>query len=119
MDRLGTRGLGICFTLIFFHCVFRGERRLSHRERDFSPRAARLRDRRVSIAWGPWLGAWARRLLFGVLDCQRVAYTRLGWGYLGGRQGSCWPEPCAEHFIGVEAAGKSLEAISAPLQSAK
>jgi hypothetical protein len=54
-------------------------------------------------------------LLFGVLIASNSRWN-VGLGYLAGGLLMLAGAVC-EHFIGIEAAGKSLESISAPLQS--
>ena len=113
---LGARGLGICFTVIFFVASSAASAAYLTVSEIF-PLEIRAFAIAVFYALGTLTGGVGAPLLFGVLIASG-SRTRVGVGYLVGAvlmlAGAVF-----EHFIGVEAAGKSLESVSAPLQSAK
>jgi MFS family permease len=113
---LGARGLGICFTLIFFIASSAASAAYLTVSEIF-PLEIRAFAIAVFYALGTLTGGVGAPLLFGVLIASG-SRTRVGLGYLAGALLMLAGAVC-EHFIGVEAAGKSLESVSAPLQSAK
>jgi MFS family permease len=113
---LGARGLGVCFTLIFFIASSAASAAYLTVSEIF-PLEIRAFAIAVFYALGTLTGGVGAPLLFGVLIASG-SRTRVGVGYLVGGLLMLAGAVC-EHFIGVEAAGKSLEAVSAPLQSAK
>ena len=113
---LGARGLGICFTLIFFIASSAASAAYLTVSEIF-PLEIRAFAIAVFYALGTLTGGVGAPLLFGVLIASG-SRTRVGLGYLAGGLLMLAGAVC-EHFIGVEAAGKSLESVSAPLQSAK
>jgi MFS family permease len=113
---LGARGLGICFTLIFFIASSAASAAYLTVSEIF-PLEIRAFAIDVFYALGTLTGGVGAPLLFGVLIASG-SRTRVGLGYLVGGLLMLAGAVC-EHFIGVEAAGKSLESVSAPLQSAK
>ena len=113
---LGARGLGICFTLIFFIASSAASAAYLTVSEIF-PLEIRAFAIAVFYALGTLTGGVGAPLLFGVLIASG-SRARVGVGYLVGGLLMLSGAVC-EHFIGVEAAGKSLESVSAPLQSAK
>jgi MFS family permease len=113
---LGTRGLGICFTLIFFIASSAASAAYLTVSEIF-PLELRAFAIAVFYSLGTLAGGVGAPLLFGVLIASG-SRTKVGMGYLVGGLLMLAGALC-EHFIGVEAAGKSLESISAPLQSAQ
>jgi MFS family permease len=113
---LGPRGLGICFTLIFFIASSAASAAYLTVSEIF-PLEIRAFAIAVFYSMGTLVGGVGAPLLFGFLIASH-SRTRVGMGYLLGALLMLAGAVC-EHFIGVEAAGKSLETISSPLQSAK
>ncbi len=111
---LGARGLGICFTLIFFVASSAASAAYLTVSEIF-PLEIRAFAIAVFYALGTLVGGVGAPLMFGVLIASG-SRQRVGLGYLVGGLLMLAGAVC-EHFIGVEAAGKSLESISAPLQS--
>ena len=111
---LGPLGVGICFTAIFFIASSAGSAAYLTVSELF-PLEIRAFAIAIFYAIGTLIGGVGAPLLFGVLiSTNSKAYVALGYGLgavlmLGGA--------ACEHFIGVEAAGKGLEAVSKPLQS--
>jgi len=113
---LGTRGLGICFTLIFFIASSAASAAYLTVSEIF-PLEIRAFAIAVFYSMGTLVGGVGAPLLFGFLIASH-SRTHVGMGYLLGALLMLAGAVC-EHMIGVEAAGKSLETISSPLQSAK
>jgi MFS family permease len=113
---LGPRGLGICFTLIFFVASSAASAAYLTVSEIF-PLEIRAFAIAVFYSLGTLVGGVGAPLLFGFLIASH-SRTDVGMGYLLGALLMLAGAVC-EHFIGVEAAGKSLESISSPLQSAK
>jgi MFS family permease len=113
---LGARGLGICFTLIFFVASSAASAAYLTVSEIF-PLEIRAFAIAVFYSMGTLVGGVGAPLLFGFLIASH-SRTHVGMGYLLGALLMLAGAVC-EHFIGVEAAGKSLETISSPLQSAK
>jgi MFS family permease len=113
---LGTRGLGICFTLIFFIASSAASAAYLTVSEIF-PLEIRAFAIAVFYSMGTLVGGVGAPLLFGFLIASH-SRTHVGMGYLLGALLMLAGAVC-EHIIGIEAAGKSLETISAPLQSAK
>jgi MFS family permease len=111
---LGARGMGICFTLIFFVASSAASAAYLTVSEIF-PLEIRAFAIAVFYALGTLVGGVGAPLMFGVLIASG-SRNRVGLGYLVGGLLMLAGAVC-EHFIGVEAAGKSLESISAPLQS--
>jgi MFS family permease len=111
---LGPRGLGICFTAIFFVASSAASAAYLTVSEIF-PLEIRAFAIAVFYALGTLAGGVGAPLLFGLLIATG-SRTNLGYGYLLGGLLMLAGAVC-EYFIGVEAAGKSLESISAPLQS--
>jgi MFS family permease len=112
---LGTRGLGICFTLIFFVASSAASAAYLTVSEIF-PLEIRAFAIAVFYSMGTLAGGVAAPLLFGFLIASG-SRSHVGLGYLIGGLLMLAGAVC-EYFIGVEAAGKSLETISSPLQSA-
>jgi MFS family permease len=113
---LGSRGLGICFSLIFFVASSAASAAYLTVSEIF-PLEIRAFAIAVFYSLGTLTGGVAAPLLFGVLIATG-SRMNVGLGYLLGGLLMLAGAVC-EHFIGVEAAGQSLESVSAPLQSAK
>jgi MFS family permease len=111
---LGARGMGICFTLIFFVASSAASAAYLTVSEIF-PLEIRAFAIAVFYALGTLVGGVGAPLLFGFLIASG-SRSHVGLGYLVGGLLMLAGAIC-EHFIGVEAAGKSLETISAPLQS--
>jgi MFS family permease len=111
---LGPRGLGICFTAIFFVASSAASAAYLTVSEIF-PLEIRAFAIAVFYALGTLAGGVGAPVLFGLLIATG-SRTNLGYGYLLGGLLMLAGAVC-EYFIGVEAAGKSLESISAPLQS--
>jgi MFS family permease len=111
---LGARGLGICFTVIFFVASSAASAAYLTVSEIF-PLEIRAFAIAVFYALGTLAGGVGAPLLFGILIATG-SRGNLAWGYLAGGLLMLSGAVC-EYFIGVEAAGKSLESISAPLQS--
>jgi MFS family permease len=111
---LGARGLGICFTVIFFVASSAASAAYLTVSEIF-PLEIRAFAIAVFYALGTLAGGVGAPLLFGILIATG-SRANLALGYLAGGLLMLAGAAC-EFFIGVEAAGKSLESISAPLQS--
>jgi MFS family permease len=111
---VGTRGMAICFSLIFFVASSAASAAYLTVSEIF-PLEIRAFAIAIFYALGTLVGGVGAPLLFGFLiETHSKLNVALGYG-LGAAlmiTGACF-----EHFIGVEAAGKSLESISKPLQS--
>jgi MFS family permease len=113
---IGARGLGICFTVIFFIASSAASAAYLTVSEIF-PLEIRAFAIAVFYSLGTLVGGVCAPLLFGFLIASG-SRTHVGLGYLVGGLLMIAGAVC-EYFIGVEAAGKSLEAISSPLQTAK
>jgi MFS family permease len=113
---LGARGLGICFTVIFFVASSAASAAYLTVSEIF-PLEIRAFAIAVFYSLGTLVGGVGAPLLFGFLIASG-SRDRVGVGYLIGGILMLAGAVC-EYFIGVEAAGKSLETVSSPLQSAK
>ena len=111
---LGARGLGICFTLIFFVASSAASAAYLTVSEIF-PLEMRAFAIAVFYSLGTLTGGVAAPILFGFLIASG-SRTHVGMGYLIGGLLMLAGAVC-EYFIGIEAAGKSLESIAAPLQS--
>ena len=111
---LGARGLGICFTIIFFVASSAASAAYLTVSEIF-PLEIRAFAIAVFYSLGTLTGGVGAPLLFGVLIASG-SRAHVGVGYLIGGLLMLAGAVC-EFFIGVEAAGKSLESVSAPLQS--
>jgi MFS family permease len=111
---LGLRGMGICFTLIFFVASSAASAAYLTVSEIF-PLEIRAFAIAVFYSLGTLAGGVGAPLLFGFLIASG-SRLNVGLGYVAGGLLMLAGGVC-EYFIGVEAAGKSLESISAPLQS--
>lgn len=111
---LGTRGMGIMFTIIFFIASSAASAAYLTVSEIF-PLEIRAFAIAIFYAMGTLVGGVGAPLLFGVLIASG-SRAHVSGGYLLGGMLMLAGAVC-EYFIGVEAAGKSLESISAPLQS--
>lgn len=111
---LGLRGMGICFTVIFFIASSAASAAYLTVSEIF-PLEIRAFAIAIFYALGTLAGGVGAPFLFGILIASG-SRTHVGFGYLVGGLLMLAGAVC-EYFIGVEAAGKSLESISAPLQS--
>ena len=111
---LGSRGLGICFTAIFFVASAAASAAYLTVSEIF-PLEIRAFAIAIFYALGTLIGGVGAPLLFGVL----IATGSKGHVAMGYGLGAALMLAAAvcEMAIGVEAAGKSLESISKPLQS--
>ena len=112
--RLGLHGLGICFTVIFFVASSAASAAYLTVSEIF-PLEIRAFAIAVFYAIGTLIGGVGAPALFGLLIASG-SKTHVAWGYALGAA-LMLIAAVTEFFIGVEAAGKSLEAISKPLQS--
>jgi len=112
---MGTRGLAICFSVIFFIASSAASAAYLTVSEIF-PLEIRAFAIAIFYSLGTLIGGVGAPILFGMLIATHSrANVAIGYGIgallmLGGA--------VCEHFLGVEAAGKSLESISKPLQSA-
>ena len=113
---IGARGMGICFTVIFFIASSAASAAYLTVSEIF-PLEIRAFAIAVFYSLGTLVGGVGAPLLFGFLIASG-SRINVGLGYLLGGLLMLAGAVC-EYFIGVEAAGKSLESISSPLQSAK
>ncbi len=113
---VGARGMGICFTVIFFIASSAASAAYLTVSEIF-PLEIRAFAIAVFYSMGTLVGGVGAPLLFGFLIASG-SRVHVGLGYLLGGLLMLAGAVC-EYFIGVEAAGKSLETISSPLQSAK
>jgi MFS family permease len=111
---LAARGLGIWFTCIFFVASSAASAAYLTVSEIF-PLEIRAFAIAIFYAIGTLLGGVGAPLLFGYLIATG-SRTNVAMGYGLGAALMLAGAIC-EHFIGVEAAGKSLESISKPLQS--
>ena len=111
---IGLRGMAICFSVIFFIASSAASAAYLTVSEIF-PLEIRAFAIAIFYSLGTLLGGVGAPILFGVLihtgskPTVAMGYALGGLLMLGG--GIC------EHFLGVEAAGKSLESVSKPLQS--
>jgi MFS family permease len=114
MGHLGPKGLGICFSIIFFIASSAASAAYLTVSEIF-PLELRAFAIAVFYALGTLVGGVGAPLLFGVLI---QSHSRI-WLALGYGLGALLMIVAAicEATFGVEAAGKSLESISKPLQS--
>lgn len=111
---LGTRGLGICFSLIFFVASSAASAAYLTVSEIF-PLEIRAFAIAIFYSMGTLIGGVGAPLLFGVLiSSGSKAHVALGYG-LGAAL--MMAGSICEMLIGVEAAGKSLESVSKPIQS--
>jgi MFS family permease len=111
---LGPRGMGIWFSCIFFIASSAASAAYLTVSEIF-PLEIRAFAIAIFYAIGTLIGGVGAPYLFGVL----IASGSRAWVAFGYGLGAVFMITGAvfEHFIGVEAAGKSLESISKPLQS--
>ena len=112
--RLGPRGLGICFTAIFFVASSAASAAYLTISEIF-PLEVRALAIATFYAIGTLIGGVGAPLLFGELIATG-SRGKVAWGYGLGAVLMMAGAVC-EHFLGVEAAGKGLESVSKPLQS--
>jgi MFS family permease len=111
---IGSRGLGICFTVIFFIASAAASSAYLTVSEIF-PLEIRAFAIAMFYAIGTLLGGVGAPLLFGVLIATgSKGHVAIGYA-LGAALMICGA--ICEMLIGVEAAGKGLEAVSKPLQS--
>ena len=111
---LAARGLGICFTAIFFIASSAASAAYLTVSEIF-PLEIRAFAIAIFYALGTLTGGVGAPILFGFL-IKTGSRPLVAAGYAIGASFMIAAAIC-EHFIGVEAAGKSLESISKPLQS--
>ncbi|MFP5236305.1 MAG: MFS transporter [Acidobacteriota bacterium] len=111
---LGARGMGIWFSCIFFVASSAASAAYLTVSEIF-PLEIRAFAIAIFYAIGTLIGGVGAPLLFGEL----IATGSRGWVTVGYGLGAALmiTGGVFEHFIGIEAAGKSLESISKPLQS--
>jgi MFS family permease len=112
--KFGARGLGFCFTLIFFVASSAASAAYLTVSEIF-PLEIRAFAIAIFYALGTLVGGAAAPILFGFL-INTGNRSAVAGGYALGAV-LMISAAITEHFIGVEAAGKSLEAVSKPLQS--
>jgi MFS family permease len=114
MGALGLKGLAILFSIIFF--VASSAASASYLTvSEIFPLELRALAIAIFYALGTLIGGVGAPYLFGVL-INTGSKWMVAIGYLVGAA-LMIAGAVTEHFIGVEAAGKSLESISQPLQS--
>lgn len=111
---LGARGLAIWFSVIFFVASSAASAAYLTVSEIF-PLEMRAFAIAIFYALGTLLGGVGAPVLFGVLIATN-SKMNVAMGYALGAALMLGGAAC-EYFIGVEAAGKSLESISKPLQS--
>ncbi len=111
---LGVKGLGICFTVIFFVASSAASAAYLTVSEIF-PLEIRAFAIAIFYALGTCIGGVFAPALFGVLIASGSKANVAG-GYALGALLMIGAAVC-EGFFGVEAAGKSLESVSKPLQS--
>ncbi len=111
---LGRRGLGICFTTIFFIASSAASAAYLTVSEIF-PLEMRAFAIAIFYAIGTLIGGVGAPLLFGEL-IQTGSRTNVAEGWAFGAALMLFAA-AMEGFIGVEAAGRSLESVSKPLQS--
>jgi MFS family permease len=112
---MGIRSLTICFSIIFFVASSAASAAYLTVSEIF-PLEIRAFAIAIFYSLGTLIGGVGAPLLFGFLISTH-SETNVAMGYALGAILMIGGAVC-EHFIGVEAAGKSLESISKPLQSA-
>ncbi len=111
---LGPRGLGICFTAIFFVASSAASAAYLTVSEIF-PLEIRAFAIAIFYSLGTGVGGVLSPALFGILIASGSKWHVAG-GYALGAVLMIGAAVC-EGFLGVEAAGKSLESVSRPLQS--
>ncbi len=111
---IGLHGLGICFTIIFFVASSAASAAYLTVSEIF-PLEIRSFAITLFYAAGTLIGGVAAPFLFGVL-INTGSKPMVALGYAIGA-GLMLAAAVCEFFIGVEAAGQSLEHVSKPLQS--
>jgi len=111
---LGVRGLGICFTVIFFVASSAASAAYLTVSEIF-PLEIRAFAIAIFYALGTCLGGVGAPALFGMLIASG-SKAHVALGYAVGALLMVGAAVC-EGVLGVEAAGKSLESVSKPLQS--
>ena len=111
---LGVKGMGICFTLIFFVASSAASAAYLTVSEIF-PLEIRAFAIAIFYSLGTLMGGVGAPALFGVLIASG-SKGNVAWGYALGALLMIGAAVC-EGFMGVEAAGKSLESVSKPLQS--
>ena len=111
---LGVRGLGICFTVIFFVASSAASAAYLTVSEIF-PLEIRAFAIAIFYSLGTGVGGVLSPALFGLLIASGSKWHVAG-GYALGAALMIGAAVC-EGFLGVEAAGKSLESVSKPLQS--
>ena len=114
-DTIALKGLIICFSVIFFTASSAASAAYLTVSEIF-PLEIRAFAIAIFYALGTSIGGVGAPALFGMLIASG-SKTQLMMGYLLGAA-LMLAGAVAEFFIGVEAAGKSLESVSKPLQSA-
>ncbi len=114
-DTIALKGLIICFSVIFFTASSAASAAYLTVSEIF-PLEIRAFAIAIFYALGTSIGGVGAPALFGMLIASG-SKTQLMMGYLLGAA-LMLAGAVAELFIGVEAAGKSLESVSKPLQSA-
>jgi MFS family permease len=109
------KGMGICFSVIFFVASSAASAAYLTVSEIF-PLEIRAFAIAIFYALGTLIGGVGAPLLFGFLIATH-SRVNVALGYALGAALMIGGAVC-EHFIGVEAAGKSLESVSKPLQSA-
>lgn len=111
---MGTRGVGIAFSVIFFIASSAASAAYLTVSEIF-PLEIRAFAIAIFYAIGTLIGGVGAPLLFGFL-IETNSRLNVALGYALGAILMISGAVC-EHFIGIEAAGKGLESISKPLQS--
>lgn len=111
---IGTRGFGICLSVIFFIASSASSAAYLTVSEIF-PLEIRAFAIAIFYAVGTLLGGVGAPYLFGLLIASG-AKGNVAWGYGLGAALMIAAAVC-EFFLGVEAAGQSLESVSKPLQS--
>lgn len=114
-DALGLEGLTVCFASIFFIASSAASAAYLTVSEIF-PLEIRAFAIAIFYAFGTLIGGVGAPLFFGTLIASGSKLA-LAMGYLLGA-GLMLAGAVCEHLMGVEAAGKSLESVSRPLQSA-
>ena len=114
-DTIALKGLIVCFSVIFFTASSAASAAYLTVSEIF-PLEIRAFAIAIFYALGTSIGGVGAPALFGMLIASG-SKTQLMMGYLLGAA-LMLAGAVAEFFIGVEAAGKSLESVSKPLQSA-
>jgi MFS family permease len=115
LGTFGARGFGICFTVIFFIASSAASAAYLTVSEIF-PLEIRAFAIAIFYSLGTLIGGVGAPILFGVLIATNSRiYVTLGYAFGAALM---FAAALCEKIIGVEAAGKSLESISKPLQSA-